>query len=86
MERRRNTAAMNSIGPIALAQSTDLVRRAVRGAGPDGADAVPAAPERPRSRWTLLRLNRRRAATANAAHPASDQGAVVAAPRRPARA
>jgi hypothetical protein len=77
---------MNSIGPIALAQSTDLVRRAVRGSGPDGADAGPAAPERPRSRWTLQRLKRRRAGTATTAHPAPDQGAVVAAPRRPARA
>jgi hypothetical protein len=80
---------MNSIGPIALAQSTDLVRRAVRGSGPDGADPVPAAPERPRTRATLvrlLRLKRRRAAAGNAAHTAPDQGAVVAARRRPARA
>jgi hypothetical protein len=83
---------MNTIGPIALAQSTDLVRRAVRGYGPDGGDAVPAVPERPRSRWTLLRLRRRgsgaagSAAAANAPHAAPGQGAVVAAPRRAARA
>jgi hypothetical protein len=67
---------MNTIGPIALAQSTDLVRRAVRGSGPDGADGAgpaPAVPERPRSRATLLRLRRRRTS-------------VVTAPRKPARA
>ena len=83
---------MNSIGPIALAQSTDLVRRAVRGAGPDGAAPVPAAPERPRTRASFLRLKRDRAAGAGraaapaAAHPGSDQCSIVATPRKPARA
>jgi len=84
---------MNTIGPIALAQSTDLVRRAVHGSGPDGADAVQAVPERPRSRWTLMRLRRRggagvagHAAAGHAPHTAPDQGVVVAGPRRAARA
>jgi hypothetical protein len=84
---------MNTLGPIALAQSTDLVRRTVRASGPDGGDAVPAVPERPRSRWTLLRLRRRRdsgaagsAAGANAPHTVPGQGAVVAARGRAARA
>jgi hypothetical protein len=69
---------MNSIGPIALIHATDLTRRAVRGAGPDGA----ATPERPRSRTTHLRLAQRSAA----AQSGSDQCRIVAAPRKPARA
>jgi len=93
MMHRRDTGAMNTIGPIALAQSTDLVRRAVRGSGPDGGDAVPAVPERPRSRWTLLRLRRHRGSGV-AGHPAAGntrRDRISASPRppssrRPARA
>jgi hypothetical protein len=77
---------MNSIAPIAFLQSTDLMRRAVRGAGPesDGAAPVaPAAPERPRTWATRLRLARRRPA---AAQSTTDQRSIVATRRKPARA
>jgi hypothetical protein len=78
---------MNTLAPIALAQSTDLMRRSVRSAGPAGADldgaaAFPVAPERPGGLATLLRRARRRPARQSG----SDQCSMVAAPRKPARA
>ena len=80
---------MNALAPIALLQSTDLMRRSVRSAGPggpglDGAGPrPPVAPERPGGISTLP------AALARAAprvRPGSDQCSIVAAPRKPARA
>ena len=75
---------MNSFAPIAMLQSTDLMRRSMRASGPGGADSAdPAAavPERPRSTALWRRL---------AARPrpqsGSDQCSTVAAPRKPARA
>ena len=68
---------MQPIDPIALIQSNDMTRRALRGSGPDGA----AVPERPRSRATRRRLAERAAAQAG-----SDQCSIVAAHRKPARA
>jgi hypothetical protein len=78
---------MNTLAPIALVQSTDLVRRSVRsagpaGAGPDGAPESLVAPERPGGLATLLRRSRRRSARQSG----SDQCSMVAAPRKPARA
>ncbi len=78
---------MNALAPIALFQSTDLMRRSVRSAGPgdaglDGAAASPLAPERPGGLTTLLRRSRRRAERQSG----SDQCSIVAAPRKPARA
>jgi hypothetical protein len=78
---------MNALAPIALVQSTDLMRRSVRGAGPDraglhGAAASPVAPERPGGLATLLRRSRRRAARQSG----SDQCSMVPARRKPARA
>ena len=68
---------MQPIAPIALMQSNDLTRRALRGSGPDGA----AVAERPRSRATRRRLARRAAAQSE-----SDQCSIVAVRRNPARA
>lgn len=87
MDRLADTEPMNALAPIALLQSTDLVRRSVRSAGPggaglDGAAASPVAPERPGGIATLLRRSRRRAARQSG----SDQCSIVAAPRKPARA
>ena len=76
---------MNSFAPIAIIQSTDIMRRSVRAAGPDTADgpgAASAAPERPRGAATLRRLTGRRARPQSG----SDQCNIVAAPRKPARA
>ena len=49
MDRLADTEPMNALAPIALLQSTDLVRRSVRSAGPGGVA-------------TLLRRSRRSAA------------------------
>ena len=78
---------MNALAPIALLQSTDLMRRSVRSAGHggpglDGAPASRVAPERPGGISTLPRRSRGRAAR----QPGSDQCSIVAAPRKPARA
>jgi hypothetical protein len=69
---------MNTFAPIAMLQSTDVMRRSIRGAGP-GDPVAPAVPERPRSAATLRRLATRR-------QSGSDQCSIVAAPRKPARA
>ena len=87
MDRLADTEPMNALAPIAFLQSTDLMRRSVRSAGPggtglDGAAASPVAPERPGGIATLLRRSRRRAARQSG----SDQCSIVAAPRKPARA
>jgi hypothetical protein len=86
---------MNSMAPIAVAQSTDLVRRRVAASGPTprsgaaprpgtdaapGVDLVPAAP-RLRAPAVFTALRRRLAAQS-----ASDQCSTVATPRKPARA
>ena len=78
---------MNALAPIALIQSTDIMRRSVRSAGPggtglDGAAAAPVGPERPGGIATLLRRSHRRAVRQSG----SDQCSIVAAPRKPARA
>jgi hypothetical protein len=83
----RTLNVMNALAPIALVQSTDLMRRSVRSAGPggagaDGAAASPVAPERPGGVATLLRRSRR----SGARQSGSDQCSIVAAPRKPARA
>jgi hypothetical protein len=82
---------MNTTAPIALMQSTDLMRRRMRAAGPDAArratapaSAPPATSERRPA--ALLRLLRVRPRPGVAAQAGSDQCSMVAAPRKPARA
>jgi hypothetical protein len=84
---------MNPMAPIAVAQSTDLVRRRVEGAGPTGrvasrpsADAAPGAdlvPAAPRLRAPVLLAALRRRLVPQSG---SDQCSTVATPRNPARA
>jgi hypothetical protein len=81
MGRRAHTEQMNALAPIALLQSTDLMRRSVRSAGPGGAGLDGAAAP-PGGVATLLRRSRRNAARQSG----SDQCSIVAAPRKPARA
>jgi len=84
---------MNPMAPIAVAQSTDLVRRRVEASGPTGratnrpvadaaarVDLVPAAP-RLRAPALLTALRRRLVPQSG-----SDQCSTVATPRNPARA
>jgi hypothetical protein len=83
---------MNTLAPIALVQSTELMRRSMLGASGaggavrDGADPtrVPAARRRPLA--GLVALMRRRRRRVGAAQSGSDQCSMVAAPRKPARA
>lgn len=101
MASARNPEAMNTLAPIALVQSTDLMRRSVRASGAagtardgvdgfDGADrADRAAPPRRAAgeRGGLMALLRRRPGPrVAAAQSGSDQCSMVAAPRKPARA
>jgi hypothetical protein len=84
---------MNPMAPIAVIESTDLMRRRVAGAGPtgraasrpgadaaSGGDLVAAAP-RLRAPALLAALVRRLAVQSG-----SDQCSTVATPRKPARA
>jgi hypothetical protein len=88
---------MNPMAPIAVLQSTDLVRRRVEGAGPGGraatrpgagaavgVDLVPAAPHlrAPALLAAVVSAVRGRLAVQSA----SDQCSTVATPRKPARA
>lgn len=82
---------MNTLAPIALVQSTDLMRRSMRasgagGAARDGADPTRAPVANRRPLTGLVALMRRPRGRVGAAQSGSDQCSMVAAPRKPARA
>ena len=74
------TGRMHPMSPIALVQSTDAVREALRGSGPDGAPVAERARRRRRAPGAASERSPQRAQSG------SDQCRIVAPGRKPARA